>query len=68
MKCPACNRKKGIRSIPGYPRIYECPKCKAFFGTCCRGDSYLFVSLWFDAAEEFDQFDRNIREELEAKG
>ena len=46
MKCPACSKIRGVKSIA--IGIYECPKCNAIFGQCYLGDSYKYVLPRFD--------------------
>jgi predicted RNA-binding Zn-ribbon protein involved in translation (DUF1610 family) len=46
MKCPACNRQKGIKEVKLGAWVYECPKCGAIFSDrpyLYLGESYQYV-------------------------
>jgi hypothetical protein len=45
MSCPLCNRTKGLKKLG--TSVYQCPRCKAVFGSCYLGDSYQYVKPYF---------------------
>ena len=46
MKCPACNRQRGIKEVKPMAWVYECPRCGAIFNDrphLYLGESYEYV-------------------------
>jgi predicted RNA-binding Zn-ribbon protein involved in translation (DUF1610 family) len=54
MKCPACNRQRGIKEVKPMAWVYECPRCGAIFNDrphLYLGESYEYVLPYWAKAD-----------------
>ena len=54
MKCPACNRQRGIKEVKPMAWVYECPQCGAIFNDrphLYLGESYEYVLPYWAKAD-----------------
>jgi len=45
-QCRACDNIRGNKTVGKHFDVYECARCKAIFGTCYLGESYVMVKPW----------------------